>query len=103
MYTARITCKYRIHRDSNPSFCYIYFAPSFQTLITARRCDYLTMAADMGSTVLGIIIFLLALGGIFIVLRVYTRIFIKKGAIWWDDALIVITWVSLTSLRHETD
>ena len=53
-------------------------------------------AEDMAPTILGVIISVLALGGLFIALRVYTRTFLKRGAYGWDDTLIIITWVSIT-------
>ena len=52
-------------------------------------------AEDMAPTILGVIISVLALGGLFIALRVYTRTFLKRGAFGWDDTLIIITWVSI--------
>ena len=55
-------------------------------------------AEDMAPTILGVIISVLALGGLFIALRVYTRTVLKRGAFGWDDTLIIITWVSITSL-----
>jgi hypothetical protein len=48
---------------------------------------------DMTPTVLGVIIAMLALGGIIIALRIYTRTFLKREAFGWDDSLIIVTWV----------
>ena len=45
--------------------------------------------------VLGIVVAMLALGGIIISLRVYARTVLKRGAFGRDDTLIVVTWVSL--------
>jgi hypothetical protein len=52
--------------------------------------------------VLGVIISMLALGGIFIFARVITRTLIKPQ-FGWDDGLIVVTWVCMqsTPLNHK--
>jgi len=56
------------------------------------------MATDnMTPTILGVIISTLTLGGLLIVLRVYTRTFLKRGTFGWDDALIMMTWASILS------
>ena len=49
-------------------------------------------AEDQGPLVLGVVISMLTIGGIFIFARVISRAIIKPS-FGFDDALIIITWV----------
>lgn len=52
---------------------------------------------DQAPLVLGVVISMLALGGIFIVARVISRTLIKPQ-FGWDDGLIVVTWVCMHAM-----
>lgn len=52
------------------------------------------LTEDQSPLILGVMLTMLILGGLFITARVISRTVIKPG-FGWDDSLIIITWVRL--------
>lgn len=52
------------------------------------------MLETLGPQMIAVVWVLVALSGIFLGLRIYCK-FLKSRGLWWDDYLLIASWVSL--------
>lgn len=55
---------------------------------------------QLAPTVIGVMWMETLISGIFVWLRVYARYFIAQAGLGWDDAFMVISWVSNSPMRQ---